>query len=145
MSIFSSQTPSSLVLQSLDHNTFFTPLAHLPRQPCMRLKHLTLYFFMSSASPLLLPQISDLPSGELVPGDVVELHVGDKVPADVRVVTLRTATVRAEQSSLTGESTKRGNDEEMELRSIHPSIRPSRMVFPLPQSSMHGFPIAWCN
>mmetsp|Transcript_20295 Transcript_20295/g.44334 ORF Transcript_20295/g.44334 Transcript_20295/m.44334 type:complete len:1049 (-) Transcript_20295:1149-4295(-) len=48
--------------------------------------------------------ISDLPSRELVPGDVVELHVGDKVPADIRVVQLRTATVRAEQASLTGES-----------------------------------------
>ena len=47
-------------------------------------------------------QISDLPSGELVPGDVVELHSGDKVPADIRVIALRTATVRAEQSSLTG-------------------------------------------
>ncbi len=47
-------------------------------------------------------QISDLPSRELVPGDVVELHVGDKVPADIRVMLLKTATVRAEQSSLTG-------------------------------------------
>lgn len=48
--------------------------------------------------------ISDLASRELVPGDVVELHVGDKVPADLRVCVLKTATVRAEQSSLTGES-----------------------------------------
>lgn len=49
-------------------------------------------------------QITDLASRELVPGDVVELHVGDKVPADIRVCHLKTATVRAEQSSLTGES-----------------------------------------
>jgi len=48
--------------------------------------------------------ISDLPSCELVPGDIVELHVGDRVPADMRVLQLRTATVRAEQASLTGES-----------------------------------------
>ncbi|KIZ04315.1 calcium-transporting ATPase, endoplasmic reticulum-type [Monoraphidium neglectum] len=47
--------------------------------------------------------ISDLPARELVPGDVVELTVGDKVPADVRLVSLKTATLRAEQSSLTGE------------------------------------------
>jgi P-type Ca2+ transporter type 2C len=38
-----------------------------------------------------------------VPGDVVELAVGDKVPADIRVVKLKTATLRAEQASLTGE------------------------------------------
>lgn len=50
------------------------------------------------------PQISDLPARELVPGDIVMVHVGDKVPADLRVLTLKTATVRAEQASLTGES-----------------------------------------
>jgi Ca2+-transporting ATPase len=48
--------------------------------------------------------ISNLPSRELVPGDIVELRVGDKVPADMRIAYLKTATVRIEQSSLTGES-----------------------------------------
>eukprot|EP00775_Hariotina_reticulata_P011517 gene11517-11660_t len=47
--------------------------------------------------------ISDLPARELVPGDVVELATGDKVPADLRLVQCRTATLRAEQASLTGE------------------------------------------
>ncbi|RWW51542.1 hypothetical protein BHE74_00042105 [Ensete ventricosum] len=48
--------------------------------------------------------IPDLPARELVPGDIVELRVGDKVPADMRVATLTTASFRVEQSSLTGES-----------------------------------------
>ena len=48
--------------------------------------------------------MSELPSRELVPGDVVELHVGDRVPADIRVIALKTASLRAEQASLTGES-----------------------------------------
>ncbi|KAJ0964077.1 hypothetical protein J5N97_029199 [Dioscorea zingiberensis] len=48
--------------------------------------------------------VPNLPARELVPGDVVELRVGDKVPADMRVVALRTSTLRIEQSSLTGES-----------------------------------------
>lgn len=34
----------------------------------------------------------------------MELRVGDKVPADCRVIQLRTATLRSEQASLTGES-----------------------------------------
>jgi Ca2+-transporting ATPase len=34
----------------------------------------------------------------------VDLNVGDKVPADIRMVSLKTATMRAIQSSLTGES-----------------------------------------
>ena len=48
--------------------------------------------------------LSELPARELVPGDVVEIHTGDKVPADIRVVQLRTAVVRVEQAALTGES-----------------------------------------
>lgn len=41
---------------------------------------------------------------ELVPGDIVEVKVGDKVPADMRVIKLKTTTLRIEQSQLTGES-----------------------------------------
>ncbi|KAK4267034.1 hypothetical protein QN277_023877 [Acacia crassicarpa] len=48
--------------------------------------------------------VPDLPARELVPGDIVELHVGDKVPADMRVAALKTSTLRVEQSSLTGEA-----------------------------------------
>lgn len=48
--------------------------------------------------------VVDLPSRELVPGDIVELKVGDKVPADMRIVSLKTSTFRMEQSSLTRES-----------------------------------------
>lgn len=48
--------------------------------------------------------VTDLPARELVPGDVVEVTSGDKVPADMRVVVMKTATLRAEQASLTGES-----------------------------------------
>lgn len=48
--------------------------------------------------------ITNLPAIELVPGDIVELKVGDKAPADLRVLHLITSTIRVEQSSLTGES-----------------------------------------
>ncbi|EEF29563.1 calcium-transporting atpase 4, endoplasmic reticulum-type, putative [Ricinus communis] len=48
--------------------------------------------------------LSSLPAKELVPGDIVELRVGDKVPADMRVLNLISSTVRMEQGSLTGES-----------------------------------------
>ncbi|PON72808.1 P-type ATPase [Parasponia andersonii] len=49
-------------------------------------------------------KIPNFPANELVPGDVVELKVGDKVPADMRVVRLISSTLRVEQGSLTGES-----------------------------------------
>ncbi|CAA6656347.1 unnamed protein product [Spirodela intermedia] len=48
--------------------------------------------------------VPNLPARELVPGDIVELSVGDKVPADMRLAVLKTSTLRIEQSSLTGES-----------------------------------------
>ncbi|XP_022755698.1 calcium-transporting ATPase 1, endoplasmic reticulum-type-like [Durio zibethinus] len=49
-------------------------------------------------------KVSNLPAKELVPGDIVELRVGDKIPADMRVLSLISSTVRVEQGSLTGES-----------------------------------------
>ncbi|XP_043709135.1 calcium-transporting ATPase 4, endoplasmic reticulum-type-like [Telopea speciosissima] len=49
-------------------------------------------------------RIADLPAKDLVPGDIVVLRVGDKVPADMRVLSLISSTLRIEQGSLTGES-----------------------------------------
>lgn len=40
-----------------------------------------------------------LPASELVPGDVVEVAVGAKVPADVRIVGLLSSTLRVDQAS----------------------------------------------
>jgi magnesium-transporting ATPase (P-type) len=44
------------------------------------------------------------PSDGLVPGDVLYLRVGDRVPADCRVVKLKTMSFSVDESSLTGES-----------------------------------------
>jgi len=41
---------------------------------------------------------------ELVPGDVIEVRTGDRMPADCRVLSLTTTSLRIEQSQLTGES-----------------------------------------
>ena len=54
----------------------------------------------------------DLPARELVPGDLIEIRTGDRVPADARVTELRTATVRLDQASLTGESVSVGKSVE---------------------------------
>ncbi|MDH4140493.1 MAG: HAD-IC family P-type ATPase, partial [Coriobacteriia bacterium] len=44
----------------------------------------------------------DIPAAELVPGDIVRLEAGDKIPADGRLVAI--GALRVEEAALTGES-----------------------------------------
>jgi len=48
-------------------------------------------------------EMQDIPSEELVPGDIISFEAGDKVPADGRL--LIAATLEIEEAALTGEST----------------------------------------
>ncbi|MFF0724399.1 magnesium-translocating P-type ATPase [Streptomyces sp. NPDC004134] len=52
--------------------------------------------------PDAAPRVREIPSWELVPGDVVRLGPGDVVPADIRL--LRAARFHVHQAALTGES-----------------------------------------
>ncbi|KAH1109789.1 hypothetical protein GLYMA_04G046700v4 [Glycine max] len=47
---------------------------------------------------------SILPATELVPGDIVEVSVGCKIPADMRMIEMLSNQVRVDQAILTGES-----------------------------------------
>jgi Ca2+-transporting ATPase len=43
-------------------------------------------------------------SKNLVPGDVVEVRIGDRVPADLRIAELKSVSLQVEEAPLTGES-----------------------------------------
>ncbi|KAL1534225.1 Calcium-transporting ATPase 3, endoplasmic reticulum-type [Salvia divinorum] len=47
---------------------------------------------------------SILPAPDLVPGDIVEVSVGCKIPADMRMIEMLTDQLRVDQAILTGES-----------------------------------------
>ena len=57
-----------------------------------------------SARVLRDGKMATIPSREIVPGDIIEVKVGDRVPADTRVISLKTTSLRIDQSQLTGES-----------------------------------------
>lgn len=48
--------------------------------------------------------LTEVPRANLYPGDLVKVVVGDKVPADCRLINLISQTIRLNQSTLTGES-----------------------------------------
>ncbi len=45
-----------------------------------------------------------IPASELVPGDVILVSVGNKIPADARLLSISSGSFRIDQALLTGES-----------------------------------------
>eukprot|EP00976_Prorocentrum_cordatum_P115222 1195973-Prorocentrum_minimum.AAC.4 len=67
-----------------------------------------------------------VPAAELVPGDVIEVAVGGKVPSDARLVHIFSSQLRCDQAILTGES-------DSVLKDLKPcSAGPVRPTVPLP-------------
>ncbi|KAJ7273542.1 Ca-transporting ATPase [Mycena haematopus] len=49
-------------------------------------------------------QVARIHASELVPGDIITVAVGDKIPADCRVLSISSSSFRIDQALLTGES-----------------------------------------
>ena len=56
------------------------------------------------ASVLRNGKMSKIPASSLVPGDIVSVHVGDRIPADCRILSFTSSSFRVDQAMLTGES-----------------------------------------
>ncbi|KAG2386652.1 hypothetical protein C9374_002396 [Naegleria lovaniensis] len=48
--------------------------------------------------------VKEIDAVELVPGDLIKINVGYTVPADARIISLDSTTIKVDQSALTGES-----------------------------------------
>lgn len=66
-------------------------------------------------------------ASELVPGDIIHLEAGDFIPADARL--LKSASLKSEESALTGESVPSEKDASAEVEEKAPLGDRSNMVF----------------
>lgn len=66
-------------------------------------------------------------AAELVPGDIIKLEAGDFVPADARLI--KSASLKSEESALTGESVPSEKDALAEVKEDAPLGDRSNMVF----------------
>jgi Ca2+ transporting ATPase len=57
------------------------------------------------AKVLRSSQIARIHASELVPGDIISVAVGDKIPADCRLLSVSSSSFRMDQAILTGEAT----------------------------------------
>jgi Ca2+ transporting ATPase len=49
-------------------------------------------------------QLAKIHASQLVPGDIVSIAVGDRIPADCRLLSVSSSSFRVDQAILTGES-----------------------------------------
>jgi len=72
------------------------------------------------AKVLRSSQFGRIHASELVPGDIVSVAVGDKIPADCRLLSVSSSSFRIDQAILTGESTSvhKGVDVVPDLKAV---------------------------
>ena len=60
------------------------------------------------ANVLRSGKVNRINASKIVPGDIVSVSVGDKIPADCRLLSVSSSSFRVDQAILTGESVSVG-------------------------------------
>lgn len=97
--VFQHTVDTWVILAVVIFNSFFGLLHELKAEKAME----ALSKIMSLKTKVKRNQVlMDLPSSEIVPGDIIEISAGMKVPADLRIIEQQ--DLRVDESILTGES-----------------------------------------
>lgn len=83
-------------------------------------------------------KIGRIHASELVPGDIISVSVGDKVPADCQLLSVSSSSFRMDQAILTGESVSvnKYNDAVPDLRAVKQDM--TNMLFSVRSGFFYG-------
>ena len=105
----SARTPTHLVLSCVYQKVTVLRegswISDFPSSGEFLLIYICNFHVLSNLLLIYICKLHWIPSSDLVPGDVISVRVGDKIPADSRVIRLKTTSFNADEGSLTGEST----------------------------------------
>jgi Ca2+ transporting ATPase len=91
--------------KAIEVNALFPCLRHtLPRLAHLQLVQALMEYSPDEAKVLREGNTTRVHATELVPGDIVIVATGDKIPADCRVISISSASFTIDQALLTGES-----------------------------------------
>jgi len=65
------------------------------------------------ANVLRSGKVNRIPASQIVPGDIVVVSVGDRIPADCRLLCVSSSSFRVDQAILTGESVSVSKSEDV--------------------------------
>jgi P-type Ca2+ transporter type 2A len=86
--------------KAIDVSPLLLPRFHTAQASLQALKE----YSPDEAKVIRNGQVSRIHASELVPGDIIAVSVGDKIPADSRIVSVSSSSFRVDQAVLTGES-----------------------------------------
>jgi Ca2+ transporting ATPase len=91
--------------RAIDVSSFGFGLGFFCFVHCMFISQALKEYSPDEAKVIRSSQIGRIHASELVPGDIISVAVGDRIPADCRLLSVASSSFRMDQAILTGEAT----------------------------------------